>query len=154
MNLHKLKIPDDLIDLEQTLDICIRAINGHIVKIKGAIHAEWCEITPELGDYPVFKVRKDWLEEIKDEPMSAEECLKRDYPETASRSDTWIYSAYYVAGFRAGAAENEKKHRPQQIFDEWLDSIAHSTLWKRICADEARAVWQACLRSHNLPEEN
>jgi hypothetical protein len=87
------------------------------------INTDFCWIQIDSGAR--YTVPKDWLEEIKDEPVSAEESLRTTTNEMAKENDVRFmsvgFSCGFLNGFKAGEANNELRHRPQQSFDEWWD---------------------------------
>jgi len=95
----------------------------------------------------------DHFEEIKDEPVSADEFVKSlpDDGRDEHCERCWVQGNRN--GFKAGEENQKKCHRPQQSFEEWwnldksrvrrvdLPSYHHSMLG-----------WQACLKAHGLGE--
>lgn len=66
-------------------------------------------------------IPKDWLEEIKDEPDSAENWVrqnKEQYVKGTIMLGPQINDQYAIAAYKAGAAENELRHKPKQSFSE------------------------------------
>jgi len=89
------------------------------------------------------KVPKDWLEEIKDEPMSPEEWVSKHFKnENAIRAISYdLMVEMLVNYFKAGAAEERKKFKP--LIDAVLGNEGFDTL----------EILARSLKAHNLPEE-
>ena len=94
-------------------------------------------------------IPKDWLEEIKDEPVSADVALRAHcVPETPNNN----FNQGFIEGFIKGEENNELRHREKQSFMDW--SIKAYPSWnmdKRILHKEA---WDAKGRSCNLEISN
>lgn len=90
----------------------------------------------------------DYYEEAQDKPVSAHEWWNNN-PDCFGSGTR--YKGFLV-GFKAGEANNELRHRPQQTFDEWHDQFYPDSNAR--AKAERRIVWKACSAAHNLLEEN
>jgi hypothetical protein len=77
-------------------------------------------------------IPKDWLEEIKDEPVSAEDWVKSTdecspcLGENVDCKDCSFTFKNMTEAFKAGEANNELRHRPQRSFEEWIGGVLPS----------------------------
>lgn len=137
--------PDD-IGIKDSQWEHLKLIDGKVVKLI-SYQGEYREVCLWNYDYPVFKVFGDWLEEIKAEPVSAEEWSKAN-AEKMWKGHNFLLTEieFGINTFKAGEANERLRHRPQQTFDEWCkeNNVEPS------CARED--VWKGCLKSLNLQE--
>jgi len=101
------------------------------------------------GTVSFYDIPKTWLEEIKDEPITAEEWLRSEYPEryeggyikTSDYHDSNMRHA-----FRSGEENERKKHKPDYTLKDALEAYHNS----RVLKDVFSNGWNSCLRAHNL----
>ena len=100
----------------------------------------------------VAQVPKDWLEEIKDKPVSAEEWGIATYGNTAEIQLRNFNTLEMVGAFKAGEANNELRHQPKQTFKEWwkYSKPADFNEENKIGAEE---VWIAAIGSYGFKED-
>ena len=131
-NRYRVKIPD-MVRREDAKMICIfESLDGEELKTYGS------------GNPAIDSIPSDWLEEIKDEPVSAE-----DY-EAVQRIDGNRYNMTMaeicIRSFKAGEANNELRHRPKQTYREWWEKQNRIILFST-----GEEIWQAAERNrgHN-----
>ena len=94
----------------------------------------------------IAPVPKDWLEEIKDDPVSAEGYIKNGiYPPPNCIS---AFHSDIKKAFKAGEENQKLRHRPQQSFDEWFDSDMAEFQYG-INKGDANTVWKAHAKATN-----
>ena len=93
----------------------------------------------------VAQVPKDWLEEIKDKPVSAEEWGIATYGNTAEIQLRNFNTLEMVGAFKAGEANNELRHRPKMSVEEYASGFSHEDYRPEVI----ETVWKFCCRSHN-----
>jgi len=69
----------------------------------------------------VYMFSPEWLEEIEEEPISASDWVKKSY-RLSKQNFTQID---IEQAFESGEANNELRHTPQQIFEEWQNERKH-----------------------------
>jgi len=130
-----------------------------------------CKRLVELG--VVLKTEKCWWVD-----NHSKESGVTDNNEFVEKAKKWLYKdqvqyIFYPApdvaelgevlnlnnGFEQGAAENEKKHRPQQTFDEWWDWWDTTHTWEVLRHGEtweyksAKRAWEASEKNRGYEEE-
>ena len=102
-------------------------------------------------DKTVYMFSPDWLEEIEEDPVSAEEAgdkwFYRTFPDFKSQFDDGTTASYrlaYIDGHTDGEANNELRHRPQQTFREWTnDQCVELQTLIRNYSEAFNEIWNA-----------
>lgn len=115
---------------------------------------KWAEYFKEQNGEEFYSpnpdIPKDWLEPIDDEPVSAEEWFEIDNePYKSNNHHDWKKMSIY--SFKAGEANNEKRHRPTHTVTEAAENVNNKHIMGRASWRFAFGVgWNACKKSHNL----
>ena len=87
--------------------------------------------TDEGFNWDFSDIPKDWLEEIEEGPVSARDWVIDKYDLDGTCERDLLTKNIDCNGFdcveiyEAGAADNELRHRPHQIFEEWQNERKH-----------------------------
>ena len=103
----------------------------------------------------VNNIPEDWLEEIKEEPISADEWGRQKNTEKSLGHIGWNTDSL-VSSFKAGQENQKLRYKQIQSFIDWFNATAEIHKLTKDNSDYENAKvwsslgWKACHISHNL----
>lgn len=113
---HRLMIPPDML-----LIVPERTRKLHTKTVEIVDDNSLVTVVREPGGDVYHHVKRLWLEEIKDEPVSAEEALEKNHPKVPDWKQTEYNRGFedgYLSGFLDGEENERLRHKPKQTLDE------------------------------------
>lgn len=161
MKKYKLEIPD-MIEIDKLIHLNAIQIKK-LIDLNGEI----------LSHYPFDQVQfikeincDDWLKEIKNKPITAEEWLKSfngctdscsniDFPGNFPECSNCEFEVNdMLKAFEAGEQNQSRRHNPKFNFDEYMDTKHPDKICNKPLINWARIGWNACLECHGLKNED
>ena len=118
MKKWRLNIPDKVRRCDAHAAFSMNGKNGDVIPLE------------EVDEYyymykKYYQVPKDWLEPIQDEPVSAEEVIKKSLKAVKFVTDEPSIEQFtyneLLAVVKEAEANNELRHQRKQSFEEWFE---------------------------------
>lgn len=94
----------------------------------------------------IYEFKKDWLEEVNDEPMAFDEWFDKNW--NYAQLETW---RGFFRRLYKWTIENERlKHEPKQSFDEWYHVVGCTFPWKD--RERIKEIWEECEKNRGYNE--